>query len=54
MKNVFSYKRKMTNSSQKSVKIVYFFKSTDPEMQRKHITRVYEYQLTTSSHLVDD
>ena len=35
----------MTKSSQKSVKIVYvFLESTYPEMQRKHITRVYEYQ----------
>ena len=54
-------------SSQKSVKIVYFFgiyiqvsklytflESTYPEMQRKLIPRVNEYQLSTSSHLVDD
>ena len=54
-------------SSQKSVKIVYFFgiyiqvsklytflESTYPEMQRKLIPRVNEYQLSTSSHPVDD
>ena len=35
----------MTKSSQKSVKIVLrFFESTDPEMQRKPIPSVYEYQ----------
>ena len=35
----------MTKPSQKSVKIVYFvLESTYPEMQRKHIPRVYEYQ----------
>ena len=31
-----------------------FLESTYPEMQRKHISRVYEYQSSTSSHLVDD
>ena len=31
-----------------------FFESTYPEMQRKHIPRVNEYQSSTSSHPLDD
>ena len=35
----------MTKSSQKKVSKLYtFLESTYPEMQRKHIPRVYEYQ----------
>ena len=37
----------MRVSSQNNVKIVYFFGVYTPEMQRKHIHTVYEYQ---SSH----
>ena len=41
----------MTSPVKKSVKIVYLFlESTYPEMQRKHIPRVYEYQ---DQYLVD-
>ena len=44
----------MTNCSQKVSKLYTFLESTYPEIQRKHIPRVYEYQSLTSSHTVDD
>ena len=44
-KNVFHTSENDEAQSKKSVKIVYLFlESTYPEMQRKHIPSVYEYQ----------
>ena len=40
----------MTASSQKRVKINPLFKCKHPEMQRKHMYEVYEYQSSTSTH----
>ena len=46
---------KMTKSSQKKCQnCIRFLESTCPEMQRKHIPWVYEYQSWTSSHPIDD
>ena len=50
-KNVFFFIQAKFQS--KSVKLYTFLESTYPEMQRKLIPRVYEYQSSTSSHLVD-
>ena len=42
----------MTKSSQKKCQnCIPFLESTYPEMQRKHIPRVYEYQSGASSHI---
>ena len=41
----------MTKCAVKKVSKLYmWFEFTYPEMQRKHITRSYKYQLSTSSH----
>ena len=51
----FFIQAKMTKSSQeKCQNCIPFLESTYPEMQRKHISRVYEYQSLTSSHPIDD
>ena len=44
----------MTKSSQKVSKLYTFLESTNPEMQRKHIPRVYEYQSSTIGHPDDN
>ena len=52
---LYTVQVKMTKCSQKGGKIVYLFESTYPEIQRKHnIPKVYEYQSSYSSHMVDD
>ena len=45
----------MTKSGQKSVKIIYLFWNRHTlKCKEKHVIRVYEYQWSTISHLVDD
>ena len=44
----------MPNPVKRVSKLYIFLESTYPEMQRKHIPRVYEYQLSTSSQHIDD
>ena len=44
----------MPNAVKRVSKLYIFLESTYPEMQRKHIPRVYDYQSSTSSHPVND
>ena len=52
-KKYFFIQAKMTKCSQKGSKLYTFLETTFPEMLRKLIPRLYEYQSSTSSHLVD-
>ena len=42
------------SSPKKCQNCICFLESTYPEMQRKHIPRVYEHQSGTSSDPIDD